>query len=53
MIVVERAPPYLTIQDMGRPGYRESGVPVGGAMDQWSLAMANLLVGNEREAAAM
>jgi len=53
VIVVERAPPYLTIQDMGRPGYRESGVPVGGAMDQWSLAMANLLVGNEREAAAM
>ena len=51
MIVVERAPPYLTVQDLGRPGYRESGAPVGGAMDQWSLAMANSLVGNPRSAA--
>ena len=53
MIVVERAPPYLTVQDMGRPGYRASGVPTGGAMDQWALATANLLIGNERGAAAL
>jgi len=53
VIVVDRAPPYLTIQDTGRPGYRESGVPVGGAMDQWSLAMANSLVGNPRTAAGL
>ena len=53
MIVVERAPPYLTIQDGGRPGYRASGVPPGGAMDQWSLAVANILVGNERDAAGL
>jgi antagonist of KipI len=52
MIVVERAPPYLTIQDRGRFGYRASGVPVAGAMDQWSFARANQLVGNERNAAA-
>ncbi len=52
MIVVERAPPYLTIQDRGRFGYRSSGVPVAGAMDQWSFATANLLVGNDRNAAA-
>jgi antagonist of KipI len=53
MIVVERAPPYLTIQDEGRPGYRTSGVPVGGAMDRWSLAVANALVGNDGAAAAL
>ena len=53
MIVVERAPPYLTIQDAGRPGYRASGVPRGGAMDSWSLAVANVLVGNDRDAAAL
>ena len=53
MIVVERAPPYLTVQDIGRPGYRASGVPFGGAMDQWSLAMANSLVGNPRSAAGL
>jgi antagonist of KipI len=53
MIVVERAPPYLTIQDRGRFGYRASGVPTAGAMDQWSLAVANRLVGNEGDAAAL
>lgn len=53
MIVVERAPPYLTVQDEGRHSYRESGVPVGGAMDKWSLAVANVLVGNPRNAAGL
>jgi antagonist of KipI len=48
LIVVERAPPYLTVQDGGRPGYRASGVPPGGAMDPWSLSIANILVGNDR-----
>jgi antagonist of KipI len=53
VIVVERAPPYLTVQDGGRPGYRPSGVPVGGAMDRWSLSVANIIAGNERNAAAL
>ena len=53
MIVVQRAPPYLAVQDVGRAGYRASGVPAGGAMDQWSLAIANRLVGNPRSAAAL
>ena len=53
MIVVERAPLYLTVQDTGRFGYRSSGVPQSGAMDQWSLAMANARAGNQRNAAAL
>ena len=53
MLVVERAPPYLTVQDAGRSGYRSSGVPPAGAMDQWALAMANINAGNERFAAAL
>lgn len=53
MIVVDRAPPYLTVQDAGRFGYRSSGVPPAGAMDQWSLAMANVYAGNRRNAAAL
>lgn len=37
---------YSTIQDLGRFGYRDLGVPLAGAMDHYSAKMANLLVGN-------
>ena len=41
-----------TIQDLGRYGYQKIGVLVSGAMDQYSLRLANLLVGNpERQGA--
>lgn len=36
-----------TIQDGGRPGYLARGIPPAGAQDFYSLALANLLVGNE------
>jgi allophanate hydrolase subunit 2 len=36
-----------TVQDAGRPGWTHLGVPESGAADPWSLAVANLLVGNE------
>ncbi len=42
-----------TIQDRGRPGYREFGVPEGGAFDRSSLALANALLGNDPDAAAI
>lgn len=35
-----------TIQDQGRWGYQQYGVAVAGAMDQVSMEIANLLVGN-------
>ncbi|MGG1659836.1 biotin-dependent carboxyltransferase family protein [Brevibacillus sp. NRS-1366] len=35
-----------TVQDLGRYGYQQHGVNVGGAMDELALQMANLLVGN-------
>jgi len=53
VIAVARAPAYLTIQDMGRHGYRSAGVPRGGAMDRWSLAAVNQIVGNARGAAGL
>ena len=34
------------IQDVGRTGYRDFGVPVSGAMDCDALRIANWLVGN-------
>jgi antagonist of KipI len=35
-----------TLQDLGRAGFQRFGVPVSGAMDEWSHRVANLLVGN-------
>ncbi|AVX21753.1 biotin-dependent carboxylase uncharacterized domain-containing protein [Carboxydocella sporoproducens DSM 16521] len=35
-----------TIQDRGRFGYQQWGIPVAGAMDEYALRIANLLVGN-------
>ena len=47
------APGMLTtIQDLGRTGYRASGVGPGGAMDALSHRVANLLVGNPDDTAA-
>ncbi len=42
-----------TVQDAGRPAWTHLGVPVSGAADPWSLAVANLLVGGEATAAAL
>jgi antagonist of KipI len=47
-------PGLLTsIQDLGRYGYQKHGVIVSGAMDSFSLRLANLLVGNDEGAAAL
>jgi len=40
---------YTTIQDLGRIGYREYGVPVSGAMDHYSARFANALLGNDEK----
>jgi 5-oxoprolinase (ATP-hydrolysing) subunit C len=37
---------FTTIQDQGRPGYRECGVPRAGAFDRGSAELANTLLGN-------
>jgi biotin-dependent carboxylase-like uncharacterized protein len=43
----------LTVQDGGRPGLASEGVTGGGAADRWSLRVANSLLGNEPETAAL
>jgi biotin-dependent carboxylase-like uncharacterized protein len=45
--------PLATIQDRGRVGWQRFGVSVAGAMDPIGLALANLLAGNPRGAAAI
>lgn len=52
-LLVEEAGMFTTVQDLGRPGRRASGVPPGGAIDRFALAAANLLVGNPEGAAAL
>lgn len=40
-----------TVQDCGRHNYQKWGIPVAGAMDEYALRVANILVGNpEKEA---
>ena len=42
-----------SVQDCGRYGYRRFGVPISGAMDNYSLRVANILVGNPENKAGM
>lgn len=53
MIRILRAPPFATIQDLGRAGYLAAAVPRAGALDPFALALANILVGNPAGAAAI
>ncbi|MFC2013616.1 biotin-dependent carboxyltransferase family protein [Chloroflexota bacterium] len=45
--------PLTTIQDLGRCGYQQYGVPVSGAMDNYALRLGNLLVGNNEGEACL
>ena len=52
-LTVIRPGMLTTIQDLGRWGRQESGVPVAGPMDWYSHRRANLLIGNEERAALL
>ena len=45
--------PRTTVQDQGRYGYQQYGVPVSGSLDDFSSVVANLLVGNPETAAVL
>jgi antagonist of KipI len=51
--IVTRAGLLTTVQDLGRTGFRQLGVSLGGALDAHALRVANLLVGNEESAAGL
>jgi antagonist of KipI len=53
MITILQSPPFATIQDLGRAGHLDAAVPRAGALDRFSLALANILVGNRPGAAAV
>jgi allophanate hydrolase subunit 2 len=52
-LTVVRPGMLTTIQDLGRWGSQDEGVPVAGPMDAWSHRHANRLVGNPDSAAAI
>ncbi|KHE71548.1 biotin-dependent carboxyltransferase family protein [Halobacillus sp. BBL2006] len=53
MIKVIKPGLQTTVQDDGRIGYYETGMPPSGALDQYSYGIANLLVGNDKGAACL
>jgi len=42
-----------TVQDAGRTGYYHLGIPLSGALDQYSFRAANLLLGNPENSAVL
>lgn len=44
---------YTTVQDKGRFGYQQFGVPVCGVVDSFAYQVANVLVGNFQDQAAL
>jgi len=42
-----------TLQDGGRFGFRDSGMPTAGVMDSFAAEVANMLVGNEENATVL
>ena len=53
MINVRKPGLQTTVQDQGRIGYYEIGMPPSGAMDKFAFSVANLLVGNHPNAAVL
>ncbi|MBW2208456.1 MAG: biotin-dependent carboxyltransferase family protein [Deltaproteobacteria bacterium] len=47
------AGPLTSVQDLGRSGYGRYGVALSGALDPYALRIANLLVGNRENDAAI
>lgn len=45
--------PFTTVQDPGRFGFAQFGVPPCGMLDKWAGRLANLLVGNDPGAAVL
>lgn len=54
MKVFVRSAGFLTsVQDLGRTGFRQAGISIGGALDSHAMRVANALVGNEDSAAGL
>lgn len=52
-LIVHRAGPSVTVQDLGRPGHQASGLSRGGAADRLALFEAAALFGHREAGAAL
>src|SRR6516162_11078381 len=52
-MIVPQAGFQTSVQDLGRTGFRQFGVSTSGALDPFALRVANLLVGNDENAAGL
>ena len=53
MVEVLKTGFYDSIQDMGRVGFQEYGVPYSGVMDYYAASLANNLLGNDENASVL
>lgn len=53
MLTLIRAGLSSSLQDAGRPGWRQYGISLGGALDRPAMHTANLLVGNAPDSAVV
>lgn len=53
MVKVLKPGLYSTVQDFGRFGYQEFGVPYSGVMDRKAAALVNALLGNKKDCAVL
>jgi biotin-dependent carboxylase-like uncharacterized protein len=53
MVEILKAGLYDSIQDLGRLGCQQFGVPISGTMDHYSRQLANAILGNQEDAAVL
>jgi biotin-dependent carboxylase-like uncharacterized protein len=53
VITILDTPALNTVQDLGRPGFKNLGVGSSGAMDQLALKIGNILLDNQENAAGI
>lgn len=53
MLKVNKPGLLTTVQDLGRPGYQQYGIVVGGALDGFAARAVNLCVGNDDNVALL
>lgn len=53
MLKVLKSGFFTSIQDHGRFGYRDCGVPVSGVMDSWTVRNLNMLLENKKDSAVL